>query len=371
MFKNIATGVCFTAVLSVAAHATPLDDALNIQKTKNPIGTLLRNNHACSPITPPSLLLLTATQPGPAAPGNITIPTLAQDRTTFDLTGSGMMCPLPNVTETFPVRVNNLNSSITTSIAYKNNITASLKLTLGSWLKLVDFDASNIEEVGIWITTAESPAFNPDLNRSAATLKKDKFCSTTSKPKYAAKAKIIDRACVGNITISLVSKKDMSLNAFDLQFANLTVGLKASWIRDVSGAASDCTVDASGISTGKPPAGAGGGEAAPTADKVATSDGTLVDITVGSIEAKFKEQIPNVVSKPTAAQVASVSKTAKKPADKPAGKPADKAAEKPAEKAGQPAAQDKVCAKNVVYQTNGMLVLGVNLLDAKQFLDDN
>ncbi|WJR81153.1 hypothetical protein [Bradyrhizobium sp. NP1] len=370
MFKNVSAIALTSAVLIATAHAGPLEDALNIQKTKNPLGTLMRNNHACNLISPPTPLLLNDTQAGTATPGNITIAKFAADGTTYDLRSLGDMCPTPIVTDKFPVRVNNLNSSITTSIAYKDDITASLKLTLGSWLKLIDFDASNIEEVGIWITTAESPAFNPDMNRSAAALKKkDQSCTVaTQSPKQAS---IIDRACVGKITISLVAKKDMSLNAFDLQFAKLTVGLKASWIRDISGAASDCTVDASGIATGAAPAGGGGGA---TADKVPTSDGTLVDITAGNVDLQFKSPSSNVVTKPTPGQVAGVSKPATPPAS-PGAKPANPTTDKPADQAGskpaQPAAQDKVCAKNVVYQTNGLMVVGVDMIKAASFLNNN
>jgi hypothetical protein len=267
------------------------------------------------------------------------------------------MCPIPALTDDFPVEVVDLSSSVTTSIAYVNNITASVKLTLSSWLKIIDFDASNIEEVGIWITTSESQAFNQNLNASALAIKKQNLCSTLNKPK----AQIISRSCVGKITVSLRAKKDFSINAFDLQFAKLTVGLKAAWIRDINGVATDCTVDASGVAV-SPQAGAAAPAPATPEEKkgldakIPLPGGGELQISPGAIDASFKTSPAATVTKPTTAQIASVPKPAAASANDPA-------------KATQPPAQNKVCAKNVIYQTTGLQVIGVHLLDAKEFID--
>lgn len=351
-------GLCATVC---SASADPIQDALDITKTKNPVAAIFESNHRCQLIAPPTPQFLTRMRQGiavksagAATPGNITIPTILKDGKTVDLSENGSMCPIPTLTDDFPYEVTDLNTSITSSIAYKNNVTASVKLTLGSWLKVVDFDASNIEEVGIWITTSESPAFNQNLNASALAIKKQNLCSTINKPNPY----IIGRSCVGKITISLKANKDLSLNAFDLQFAKLTVGLKAAWIRDVNGASSDCTVDASGVSTGAAPASpASAEEKKGVGVKIPLPGGGEVEINQGTIDALYKKPITATVTSPTPAQVASVPKPAAQPAG---GDPA---------KATQPQAQNKVCAKNVIYQTTGLQTIGVHLLKAKEFID--
>ncbi|WP_204267661.1 hypothetical protein, partial [Citrobacter koseri] len=90
---------------------------------------------------------------------------------------------------------------------------------------LLDFDATDLQTIGIAISGG---AFEYDqkLRRNALRdiIKNDphKDCDTL----LSKKVQQVMRTCVGHITVSLESKKALSLNAFDFKFANLTVGLK-------------------------------------------------------------------------------------------------------------------------------------------------
>jgi hypothetical protein len=50
--SRIGWGFALSIFLVTTGHGTPLDDALNIENTKNPLGTIVRDNHGCSLIAP-------------------------------------------------------------------------------------------------------------------------------------------------------------------------------------------------------------------------------------------------------------------------------------------------------------------------------
>lgn len=362
---------------------------MNIAREQNPIAESLTVFHKCDLIAPPSDFLV-GKRPGAGTPGTVLIPIRDKvDKKTWDFSGTGAICPVMYATEDFPPVVKDVDThGIRSSIGFKDEISASLKLTVGSWLKLLDFDASKIQQLGIWLSTDDSVAFADNIGKSIRAIRKEygPDCPASSNPKLYSQAKIVERACVGKITVSLVAKNEMSLSAFDLTFSQFAIGLKASWKRDTVGAASDCIVDASGLAENPPAKPAGAADDAkdknadkPAADKPATPAGLLVSITEGSIDASYKAAIPadHFVSKPTAKQVANV--TPAKPTNKPADKPKQPSStlEKPqpgtapdrTEPVDKPVeAKKTTCAKNVVYQTVGDMVLGVHMRDAGPYL---
>ncbi|MBI1201955.1 MAG: hypothetical protein GC182_05540 [Rhodopseudomonas sp.] len=386
----------YAIILSVLTTSTELASAqtlqqiLNIGREQNPIAESLAVFHKCELITPPSDFLV-GKRPGAGTPGTILVPVRdPSDKKTWDFSGIGAICPVMYATEDFPPAVKDVDKTgIRSSIGFKEEISASVKLTIGKWLKILDFDASKIQQLGIWLSTDDSVAFADNIGKSVRAIRKEygPDCPATSDPKLYSRAKIVERACVGKITVSLVAKKEMSLNAFDLTFSQFAVGLKASWKRDTVGAASDCTVDASGLAESSTPKAASSttsnaGAADATKDKPSTdkpaAGGLLVSITEGTIDATYKGEISpdHIMSKPTPKQISNVTSKSATPTEKPkptatADKPQTATpteGDKPAATQPAGAKQTTTCAKNVVYQTVGNMVLGVHMRPAGDYL---
>lgn len=107
------------------AEAATIEEIENIQKTKNPIAALMLEDHKCNLIAPPSAYMITATKPGAGGPGGIFIPRFEKDGMTYNFDTAGKLCPLPHTSGEFPVPLKDGQTGRTSSIGYRNEITAS------------------------------------------------------------------------------------------------------------------------------------------------------------------------------------------------------------------------------------------------------
>jgi hypothetical protein len=353
---KIVVAACSICVSASLAAADPLSDSLDARNEKNPVAALLEGDLGCKLISPPSAISDLQDNVGAGFAGNITVPNTLKDGQTLDL-APAFLCRIDSFK---PVKTSDQDlRSVSRFIEWTDSLSASLKLTLGSWLTLLDFDGTDLQTVGIAISGG---SFDYDQKKRRSALReiiandKDNDCKNTLTSK---KVQQVIRTCVGHITVSLESKKALSLNAFDLKFANFSVGLKASWLREVKGTGEDC--DVAGLAAPDKPA--SDKPAAPADPK--TKNGLTVTIPVGSGSVKIEPagdiQIPfppptsdkATVTKPTDQQAAKVGP------DKPA-----------APKDSQPKAQDKICAKQVVYRTNTAQILGVLLTEPAVTIKD-
>lgn len=360
MLKKTAIAAFAISISASFAAADPLSDSLDIKNEKNPVAALLDGDLGCQLIRPPSDITDLIGNVGSGYAGNVTIPKTLKDGQTLDLGEKLALCRVTDFK--FPVKTGEEDlKSVSRYIEWTDSLSASLKLTLGTWLNLVDFDATDLQTIGIAISGG---AFEYDQKLRKNALRDiikndpDKDCTTlTSK-----KVQQVIRTCVGHITVSLESKKALSLNAFDLKFANLSVGLKASWLREVKGTGQDC--DVAGLAgPGTPPAGGAGTPPAGAADAKA-KNGLSVTVTVDGGAVKIGPATGEISFPPPTADKATVSK----PSDDQVKKAGPDTPVTP--KADQPKAQDKVCAKQVVYRTGTARILGVFLTDSATTLKD-
>ena len=291
------------------------------------------------------------------------------------------------------------------TISFTNDIAAQLKLTAGSWLNLLDFNAEDLEAVGIYLNVETYDLSEQKQRLALLNMRKESGNACSALTDSAARQ--IVRSCYGLITVSFQAKKDLSLNALDLKFAHFAVGLNAKWLRDVQGAATDCSAPGMGGGPAPAPAaegravpagpavpagGAAGGGAAPAggaaAGGAAPAGGTaaatpaaaatqapgkngveaniklpsgVVSILPAGLNISFQMNPDKItMDAPTAADVA---KAKDQPQNKDKATPqAVKAAQEA--KPAQPPAQDKICVQNVVYRTSDVMIIGAKFLDA-------
>jgi hypothetical protein len=380
-----ASILTLAVVVASPALADPIADAQAIANAKNPLGAaLLSPNFGCYLLGPPSDQFDLTGSPGPGAAGTITVPKLLADNSTYDLDTSGELCQLPDDTKVPNVKDYSSIKGGVETISFTNDISAQLKLTMGTWLNLIDFDAEDLSEVDISIAVEPYVLSQPKLRVALLNMRKaypGNTCAAISDPKVEGQAQQIVRSCYGMITVGLVAKKDLTLNALDLKFANLTVGLKASWIRDVKGGGTDCT------GPGAVAGGAGDGAAAPPAPATPTeaaassSDATKNGVpstirlptgTVSIVPALLDilaNQPTIKMGAPTQADVdKSVQKSQNPNATPDAVQKAKTATD--AAKSTQPEENDKKCAQNVLYRTSDVLIVGAYFLDKKTTSDN-
>jgi hypothetical protein len=364
MFSKAFIAALLTCVFSSFATADPLTDSLDARNEKNPVAALLEGDLGCHLRSPPSAINDLQDNVGAGYAGNITIPNTLKDGQTLDLAPT-FLCRVENFK--FPVKTGDQDlRSVSRYIEWTDSLTASLKLTLGTWLNLLDFDGTDLQTIGIAISGG-SFEYDQKKRRGAlrdiiASDKDNHDCKPTLTSK---KVQQVIRTCVGHITVSLESKKSLSLNAFDLKFANFSVGLKASWLREVKGTGEDCDVgglaapDKPAATTGDPKTGD------PKTADPKTKNGFSVTIPVGSGSVKIEPAGDIQIPFPPAT---SDKATVTKPTDQQAAKAGP---DKPATpKADQPKAQDKICAKQVVYRTGTAQILGVFLTDPAVTIKD-
>lgn len=404
-----ASACIFLVLLMSPALADPISDATVIANSKNPVGAALASSaFGCNLLGPPSPQRDLAGSPGPGVAGTITVPKLLPDGYSYDLSASGQLCQLTDNTRIPFIDLTDPKSKITggiQTISFTNDIEAQLKLTMGSWLNLIDFNAQDLNEVGIFVNAEAYDLSEQKLRTALLNMRKESgnACSALTDPN----ARQIVRSCYGLVTVSLQAKKDLSLNALDLKFANLVVGLKAKWLRDVSGAATDCkapgmesapatpkggaadappvtpapgkTAGAAGKAAGAPATAPAAGKAAgvPAASAAGKAAGApapnkngveatiklpagVVSILPAGADITIQMNSDKItMSAPTAADVATAQA---QPQNKDNATPqAVQAAE--AAKPVQPPAQDKICVQNVVYRTSDVMIIGAHFLD--------
>jgi nucleoid DNA-binding protein len=353
MLKKVIL-IGFSVCISTSfATADPLADSLDIRNEKNPVAALLDGDLGCQLIRPPSDIADLIGNVGSGYAGNITLPKTLKDGQTLDLGENLSLCRVTDFK--FPVKTGEEDlKSVSRYIEWTDSLSASIKLTLGTWLNLLDFDATDLQTIGIAISGG---SFEYDQKQRKSALRDiikndvDKDCTTLA----SKKVQQIIRTCVGHITVALESKKALSLNAFDLKFANFSVGLKASWLREVKGTGEDC--DVAGLA-------APGGPPGPAADpKTKNGVGTTIPIGTGSVKIDPAGNIQITFPPPTADKA-----TVSKPSDDQVKKAGPDTPAKP--KDGQPKVQDKICAKQVVYRTGTARILGVFLTDPATTVKD-
>lgn len=368
MRREMTIAVAWMVFIStLPAAADPLSDALDVKNEKNPVAALLEGDLGCNLIRPASDITDLIGNVGAGYAGNITVPKVLKDGQTLDLGENLALCRVTDFK--FPVKTGEEDlRSVSRYIEWTDSLSASLKLTLGSWLNLLDFDATDLQTIGIAISGG---AFEYDqkLRRNALRdiIKNDpdKDCDTL----LSKKVQQVMRTCVGHITVSLESKKALSLNAFDFKFANLTVGLKASWLREVKGTGEDCDVSGlAGPATAPAAGGSGtaGGDSKPAAAAAGAKDknGVGVAITLPGGVVKIGPASAEITFPPSSSDKATVSK----PSDDQVKKAGPDTPANP--KGDQPKVQDKICAKQVVYRTGTARILGAFLTDSATTLKD-
>ncbi|EKS32663.1 hypothetical protein [Afipia clevelandensis] len=370
--------ILLSALVISPCFADPLTEARDVANSKNPVGAALSSSSfGCFLLGPPSPQRDLAGSPGPGVAGTITVPKGLGDGYSYDLSVKGQLCQLTDNTKipfidlSDPKNKSKIVGGVQT-IVFKNEIAAQLKLTMGTWLNLIDFNAEDLEEVGIYISAETYDLSEQKLRTALLNMRKESgnACSALTDPA----ARQIVRSCYGLITISLQAKKNLSLNVLDLKFANLVVGLNARWLRDVKGASADCSPPggAAGASSPNPVASANtGGAGGVTAPVPANSNGVeaniklpagVVPILPAGLEVNLQLGADKIAVKaPSAADVA---KSKDEPQNKAKATPAAVKAANDA-KPAQPPAQDKICVQNVIYRTSDVMIIGANFLDAK------
>jgi hypothetical protein len=367
MKSTVSAGlICAVLGMVPATAGAQTKWVIDAFKSPNPLSSLMNELQGCTLVRPLYPQFDLAGDVNEASVGNMTMPVKVANATIIDVGGaedsSASIC---KVTKFRPNAIKEPGKwPFEFGAGFRDDLKGSIKLNLGNWLKLLDFEVKDLTSIKVGIQGGTITYDDAALGQAALDIKlhKAKACIAWN----MKTAKMISRNCIGHVYFALEAAKGLSLNALDLTFSKLTVGLKADWIREVKGTLENCESKDAGILGKKPAdpkiadnkkADAGTGEAKKVENEeskvqIKTEKGTVV-ITPKSLNLVLPASIKDVTPKTNPAAKPQPEKTADNAkSDKPA-------AEKPA--------TGNSCITAVLYRTNVPVIYGVRLRDAADF----
>ncbi|WP_338305622.1 hypothetical protein [Bradyrhizobium sp. TM233] len=262
------------------------------------------------------------------------------------------------------------------AISFAVGAELKVNLKVGEFLNLVDVDLADIDEVGVRVDSVITTL--PDVTDAAIdVLRANPSCKADS-PGVINDAVIIVENCVGTLRASLKSKKNLTIKALDLKFAQLFGGLSAggsvSWKREIQGGIKTCSAakkdeakkdepkkdEAKKDEAKKDDKGKGGSaEKAPNTDSTVSFEvgGSKIDVAiVGNNEVKVLIDGKWVLSG---------SQVKKNSAKEQSPTVSDSAA-----KNTENVDIEKDCSDTTVYVTSDLVLFGLNWIPAKPSLEE-
>ena len=326
------------------AHADFADDLKKAYQSDNPLASEIASHQGCM-LVRPLYGQLSGSEVNESSLGNLTLPLKVKGGSVLDVGAGESLC---KVTDFKPQPIDDKDEKKNLEFEYgssfRSDTSGSIKATLGSWLTLLNFEAADLSTTKIGFRGTTRTYDDDSLAQAAGDIKKHKkVCTALKKPSY-----IISRNCIGYVYVALEASQKLTLNALDFKFANLAVGLKAEWVRELGGTLESCT-SSSNVAT---PANA---DSATPPSAAELKNGFSAEIKTPQGNVKITPSTFDLTL-PAGIKEAPPSSDAKQKVD-----PSVKTTS-----ASQPAKGNTVCIKSVVYRTSAPVIYGIAMRNAAE-----